>query len=204
MTAVASAAGSAARRPAAQRGQRRAAQQAPGEPDDTRVEGPVALVGQDQEAAESPAGGKRARPRQAAKTAKRLAAGTAERLAAEPEAEDAGPAAGRGGRKSRKETARDAGDSEPAVVSGSIAGANGAGLVEARMLREAPEAELGELVDPTGPDGADDLGGGDLDDVADPADADMAVLFAGSIYDEHPWIEMLVSPRDQTETVIAA
>jgi RNA polymerase primary sigma factor len=147
VTAVASAAGSAARKQTAQRGQRRAAEQAPGEPDDTRVEGPVALVGQDQEAAaESPAGGKRARPRRAAKPAKRPAAGTAENLAAEPEAADA------------------------------AAGANGAGLVEARMLREAPETELGERVDPTGLDGADDLAGGDLDDVADPADADMAVL----------------------------
>jgi hypothetical protein len=35
-------------------------------------------------------------------------------------------------------------------------------------------------------------------------DADMARLFAQSIYDEHPWIEMMVTPRDQAETVIAA
>jgi len=35
-------------------------------------------------------------------------------------------------------------------------------------------------------------------------DPDMARLFAQSIYDEHPWIEMMVTPRDQTETVIAA
>ena len=35
-------------------------------------------------------------------------------------------------------------------------------------------------------------------------DADMAVLFAQSIYDEHPWIEMIVAPRDQTHTVIAS
>ena len=35
-------------------------------------------------------------------------------------------------------------------------------------------------------------------------DAEMAKLFAQSIYDEHPWIEMIVSPRDQTQTVIAA
>jgi len=35
-------------------------------------------------------------------------------------------------------------------------------------------------------------------------DSDMARLFALSIYDEHPWIEMVVTPRDQTETVIAA
>ena len=35
----------------------------------------------------------------------------------------------------------------------------------------------------------------------DPA---MAVLFAQSIYDEHPWIEMLVAPRDEMRTVIAS
>ena len=35
-------------------------------------------------------------------------------------------------------------------------------------------------------------------------DPDMARLFAQSIYDEHPWIEMMVTPRDQTEIVIAA
>jgi 1,2-phenylacetyl-CoA epoxidase PaaB subunit len=35
-------------------------------------------------------------------------------------------------------------------------------------------------------------------------DADMAMLFAHSIYDEHPWIEMIVVPRDQTHTVIAS
>ena len=35
-------------------------------------------------------------------------------------------------------------------------------------------------------------------------DPEMARLFAHSIYDEHPWIEMVVTPRDQTETVIAA
>ena len=33
-------------------------------------------------------------------------------------------------------------------------------------------------------------------------DADMAVLFAQSIYDEHPWIEMLVVPRHEMHTVI--
>jgi 1,2-phenylacetyl-CoA epoxidase PaaB subunit len=33
---------------------------------------------------------------------------------------------------------------------------------------------------------------------------DMAVLFAQSIYDEHPWVEMIVAPRDQTHTVIAS
>jgi 1,2-phenylacetyl-CoA epoxidase PaaB subunit len=35
-------------------------------------------------------------------------------------------------------------------------------------------------------------------------DADMARLFAQSIYDEHPWIEMIVVPREQAQTVIAA
>jgi 1,2-phenylacetyl-CoA epoxidase PaaB subunit len=35
----------------------------------------------------------------------------------------------------------------------------------------------------------------------DPA---MAVLFAQSIYDEHPWIEMIVVPRNQARTVIAS
>jgi 1,2-phenylacetyl-CoA epoxidase PaaB subunit len=35
-------------------------------------------------------------------------------------------------------------------------------------------------------------------------DPDMARLFAQSIYDEHPWIEMIVLPRDQAHTVIAA
>ena len=35
----------------------------------------------------------------------------------------------------------------------------------------------------------------------DPA---MAVLFAQSIYDEHPWIEMLVAPRGEMRTVIAS
>ena len=33
-------------------------------------------------------------------------------------------------------------------------------------------------------------------------EADMAVLFAQSIYDEHPWIEMVVVPRGETHTVI--
>jgi hypothetical protein len=32
----------------------------------------------------------------------------------------------------------------------------------------------------------------------------MAVLFAQSIYDEHPWIEMIVAPRDAMHTVIAS
>ena len=35
-------------------------------------------------------------------------------------------------------------------------------------------------------------------------DADMAALYAQSIYDEHPWIEMVVAPRDALRTVIAA
>ena len=35
-------------------------------------------------------------------------------------------------------------------------------------------------------------------------DAEMAALFAQSIYDEHPWIEMIVAPRDASRTVIAA
>jgi 1,2-phenylacetyl-CoA epoxidase PaaB subunit len=35
-------------------------------------------------------------------------------------------------------------------------------------------------------------------------DADMAVLFAQSIYDEHPWIEMVVVPRHEMRTVIAS
>ena len=35
-------------------------------------------------------------------------------------------------------------------------------------------------------------------------DAEMAVLFAQSIYDEHPWGEMLVAPRDAMRTVIAS
>jgi 1,2-phenylacetyl-CoA epoxidase PaaB subunit len=35
-------------------------------------------------------------------------------------------------------------------------------------------------------------------------EADMARLFAQSIYDEHPWIEMIVVPREHAQTVIAA
>jgi hypothetical protein len=35
-------------------------------------------------------------------------------------------------------------------------------------------------------------------------DADMAALFAQSIYDEHPWVEMVVAPRDSVRPVIAA
>ena len=33
--------------------------------------------------------------------------------------------------------------------------------------------------------------------------ADMAALYAQSIYDEHPWIEMIVTPRGSVRTVIA-
>ncbi len=35
-------------------------------------------------------------------------------------------------------------------------------------------------------------------------DPEMAVVFARSIYDEHPWIEMVVVPRSQARTVIAS
>ena len=35
-------------------------------------------------------------------------------------------------------------------------------------------------------------------------DPEMARLFARSIYDEHPWIEMIVVPRNQLRTVIAS
>jgi 1,2-phenylacetyl-CoA epoxidase PaaB subunit len=35
-------------------------------------------------------------------------------------------------------------------------------------------------------------------------DPDMAVIYAQSIYDEHPWIEMIVVPRQATRTVIAS
>lgn len=35
-------------------------------------------------------------------------------------------------------------------------------------------------------------------------DPTLAVLFARSIYDEHPWIEMVVVPRGAMRTVIAA
>jgi hypothetical protein len=35
-------------------------------------------------------------------------------------------------------------------------------------------------------------------------DAEMAALFAHSIYDEHPWIEMVVAPRESLRTVIAS
>ena len=33
-------------------------------------------------------------------------------------------------------------------------------------------------------------------------DAQMAVIYAQSIYDEHPWVEMIVAARDATRTVI--
>ena len=35
-------------------------------------------------------------------------------------------------------------------------------------------------------------------------DPDMAALFAQSIYDEHPWIEMVIAPREAVRTVIPA
>jgi len=35
-------------------------------------------------------------------------------------------------------------------------------------------------------------------------DPDMAALFAQSIYDEHPWIEMVVAPRESVRSVIGA
>ena len=35
-------------------------------------------------------------------------------------------------------------------------------------------------------------------------DPEMAVIFAQSIYDEHPWIEMIVVPRPEMRTVIAS
>ena len=33
-------------------------------------------------------------------------------------------------------------------------------------------------------------------------DAEMAEVFARSIYDEHPWIEMVIVPRSEVRTVI--
>ena len=33
--------------------------------------------------------------------------------------------------------------------------------------------------------------------------ADMAAMYAHSIYDEHPWVEMVVAPRESLRTVIA-
>ena len=35
-------------------------------------------------------------------------------------------------------------------------------------------------------------------------DPDLAEVFARSIYDEHPWIEMVIVPRSQVRTVIEA
>jgi 1,2-phenylacetyl-CoA epoxidase PaaB subunit len=32
---------------------------------------------------------------------------------------------------------------------------------------------------------------------------EMAAVYARSIYDEHPWIEMMVVPREATRSVIA-
>ena len=34
-------------------------------------------------------------------------------------------------------------------------------------------------------------------------DPDLAMVFARSIYDEHPWVEMVVAPRASLRTVIA-
>ncbi len=33
---------------------------------------------------------------------------------------------------------------------------------------------------------------------------ELAIVFARSIYDEHPWIEMVVVPRSEVRTVIAS
>lgn len=38
----------------------------------------------------------------------------------------------------------------------------------------------------------------------DAEDPEMAALYARSIYDEQPWIEMVVAPRDEVRTVIAS
>ena len=35
-------------------------------------------------------------------------------------------------------------------------------------------------------------------------DPELAEVFARSIYDEHPWIEMVIVPRSQIRTVIEA
>jgi 1,2-phenylacetyl-CoA epoxidase PaaB subunit len=35
-------------------------------------------------------------------------------------------------------------------------------------------------------------------------DPELAAIFARSIYDEHPWIEMVVAPRSGLRTVIAS
>ena len=35
-------------------------------------------------------------------------------------------------------------------------------------------------------------------------DPELAEVFARSIYDEHPWIEMVIVPRSQVRTVIEA
>lgn len=35
-------------------------------------------------------------------------------------------------------------------------------------------------------------------------DPEMAALYAKSIYDEHPWIEMVIAPRATVKTVIVA
>jgi RNA polymerase primary sigma factor len=205
VTAVASAAGSAARRQPSQRGQGRpaSAQQAPEKagPDDgprTRGEVPVALVDPDSDAAAaaSPAGGKSPRPRRGA-AAKRLTAKTAD-----PAADDPAVIADGAGRKDRKTgPARHAGDGEPAPADGGKARANGAGLVEARMLREAPEAGPDEPVDASSQGGADDLAVADLDDVADPADVDMVGLDDADLDVEAALVEVELDVLVDLETV---
>lgn len=35
-------------------------------------------------------------------------------------------------------------------------------------------------------------------------DEEMAVIYARSIYDEHPWVEMVIAPRGTMKTVIAS
>lgn len=35
-------------------------------------------------------------------------------------------------------------------------------------------------------------------------DPQLAVIYAQSIYDEHPWIEMVIAPRQTLRTVIAS
>jgi len=56
-------------------------------------------------------------------------------------------------------------------------------LVLARRKYEEPLAQVGTVTADT---------------------ADMAVVFAQSIYDEHPWIEMVVAPRSSMRTVIGS
>jgi RNA polymerase primary sigma factor len=83
-------------------------------------------------------------------------------------------ASGGSGRKGRKAASRDAGDGQASGDGPGRAGGNGTGPVDAaRTLREAPEVSSGD--DPAGdPADGTDLEAADLEDVADPADADMA------------------------------